>query len=187
MKPPARRERPPLTAHALDHAARQHLERYSTTVVGLRRVLERKAARARAVHGGTRDEADGWIAEILARCARAGLLDDEAFARAKTKSLSLRGSSARAIRAKLSQSGVPSALLQTSLQELKANAPDAEETAAWEWARRRRLGPFRLDASFEARKEHRNRDLGAMARKGFGFSLARKVIDAEDIPDSALA
>jgi regulatory protein len=45
-------------------------------------------------------------------------------------------------------------------------------------ARRRRLGPFR---KAEARAEHRLRDLAAMARAGFAYALAEKVIDAEEI------
>ena len=47
-------------------------------------------------------------------------------------------------------------------------------------ARRRRLGPFRLE---EARKDKRLRDLATMARAGFAFDLAKKVIDAAS-PDA---
>jgi regulatory protein len=44
-------------------------------------------------------------------------------------------------------------------------------------ARRRRLGPFRT----AARAQHRLRDLAAMARAGFAYDLAKKVIDSEEI------
>ena len=47
-------------------------------------------------------------------------------------------------------------------------------------ARRRRLGPFRLP---EQRADRRTKDLAAMARAGFAFDVARKVIDATD-PDA---
>ena len=42
------------------------------------------------------------------------------------------------------------------------------------------LGPFRPDKD---RKDKRLRDLAAMARAGFAFDIARKVIDAKD-PDA---
>src|SRR5207302_10704376 len=42
--------------------------------------------------------------------------------------------------------------------------------------RRRRLGPYRA----KDRKDHRNRDLATMARAGFDYDLAKKVIDAVD-------
>ena len=47
-------------------------------------------------------------------------------------------------------------------------------------ARRRRLGPFRLEKD---RKDKRLRDLAAMARAGFAFDVAKKVIDAAS-PDA---
>ena len=61
-------------------------------------------------------------------------------------------------------------------QELDTDPQQREWQAAVALARRRRLGPFRK----KERKEHRNRDLAAMARGGFDFDLARKVIDAEE-------
>jgi regulatory protein len=45
-------------------------------------------------------------------------------------------------------------------------------------ARRRRLGPYRPEADREARRE---KDLAALARAGFGYDIARTVIEASDI------
>ena len=61
-------------------------------------------------------------------------------------------------------------------QELDTDPKQREWQAAVALARRRRLGPFRQ----KDRKEHRDRDLAAMARGGFEYQLARKVIDATD-------
>ena len=47
-------------------------------------------------------------------------------------------------------------------------------------ARRRRLGPYR---PAEARKDQRLRDLATMARAGFAYDVARKVVDAAS-PDA---
>ena len=57
---------------------------------------------------------------------------------------------------------------------------DAELAAAVRLAQRKRLGPFRPAA---LRAGHRDRDLAAMARAGFDYATARRVIDAES-PDT---
>ena len=64
-------------------------------------------------------------------------------------------------------------------QELDTDPKQREWQAAVALARRRRLGPFRQ----KDRKEHRDRDLATMARGGFDYQLAKKVIDARD-PDA---
>ena len=52
-----------------------------------------------------------------------------------------------------------------------------ELQAAIALARRRRLGVYRLAA---ARADYRDRDLAALARAGFSYDIARRVIEAED-------
>ena len=49
--------------------------------------------------------------------------------------------------------------------------------AALAFARRRRLGPFRTTAS---RAEHREKDLAKLARQGFAYETARRIIDADE-------
>jgi regulatory protein len=51
---------------------------------------------------------------------------------------------------------------------------DLDLTAARRFVQRRRLGPFR---TAPAREGQHNRDLAAMARAGFAFGVARKVLE----------
>ena len=51
---------------------------------------------------------------------------------------------------------------------------------ALRYARRRRLGPYRPDGE---RAERRARDLAALDRQGFGYAVACRVIDAEDLDE----
>ena len=55
-------------------------------------------------------------------------------------------------------------------QELDTDPRQREWQAAVALARRRRLGPFRQ----KERKEHRDRDLAAMARGGFEYDACQK-------------
>ena len=176
MRRPAR----PITARYLQNAATTYLERYPTTAEGLRRVLDRRVARARTAEAPIVADVERVIAGIVARFVAAGVVDDKAFAQTKARALHRRGTSGRLTRQKLKLAGVDPDTLDQAMagldQELDTDPRQREWKAATALARRRRLGPFRA----KDRKEHRNRDLAAMARAGFDYELARKVIDAVD-------
>ena len=158
----------------LENAALHYLKRYAATSSQLQRVLVRKVDRSLKFHGGDRSEALRWIDELLARLVRSGLLDDEAYAGMKAHSLRASGRSSRMIAQKLRMKGVAADVVAQKLAD--ATADLSEEEAARIWARKKRLGPFRTNA--QSRQESRQRDLAALARAGFSFGIARKVIDA---------
>ena len=171
----------PVTAKYLQNAAAFYLERYPTTAEGLRRVLTRRVRRAEMLDAPVVDNVKQVIDAIVARFVDAGVIDDKAFAQTKARALHRRGTSTSLMRRKLQMAGVDGATLDKAMvgldEELHADPRRREWTAAVALARRRRLGPFRL----KERKEHRARDLAAMARGGFDYQLARKVIDAVDL------
>ena len=176
MKKPAR----PITAQYLQNAATFYLERYPSTAEGLRRVLNRRVRRAEMAEAPIIDNVKQAIEAIIARFVAAGMIDDQAFAQTKARALHRRGTSSRLTRQRLKLAGVDEDTLDKAMagldQELDTDPRQREWQAAVALARRRRLGPFRE----KERKEHRNRDLAALARAGFDYELARKVIDAAD-------
>ena len=167
------------TAESLRAWALHYLERYATSSAHLRRLMLDKAARARAVYGAEAGAGPGEVEALLRRLEAMGLLDDAAFARARARALHRRGTSARSIRAALAQKGVPREIAETAVAALAQEADEPELAAALAYARRRRLGPYRDDADLRAAL--RERDLAALGRRGFGYDLARRVIDAEDL------
>ena len=176
MKRPAR----PITPRYLQNAATFYLERYPSTAEGLRRVLERRVARARIADAPIVENAERVIAEMVAKFVAAGVIDDKAFAQTKARALHRRGTSNRLTRQKLKLAGIDGDTLDQAMagldQELDTDPSQREWKAATALARRRRLGPYRA----KDRKDHRNRDLAAMARAGFDYDVAKKVIDAVD-------
>jgi regulatory protein len=173
----------PITAKYLQNAATFYLERYPSTAEGLRRVLNRRVAKAKMAEAPIIDNVKQTIDAIVAKFVDAGVIDDQAFAQTKARALHRRGSSNRVTRQKLKVAGVDGDTLDQAMagldQELDTDPRQREWQAAVALARRRRLGPFRQ----KDRKARRNRDLAAMARGGFDYQLAKKVIDAPD-PDS---
>lgn len=176
-----RRPRGPLKKSSLENAALHYLERHASSVEGLRRVLARRVERAAREERCDREEATGWVEEIVARFARSGLVDDRLFAEGKVSSRRRRGDSARRIRLTLREKGVDPALIDEALADADGDDRGAAELeAAWRLARRRRLGPYRAPAD---REQARDRDLAALARAGFDLGTARSVIDADAPPE----
>ena len=176
MKRPAR----PITAKYLQNAATAYLERYPSSAEGLRRVLDRRVRKAAMAEAPIAENVERVIAEIVAKFVAAGVVDDKAFAQTKARALHRRGTSGRLTRQKLKLAGIDTETLDKAMagldQELDTDPRQREWQAAVALARRRSLGPFRI----KDRQDHRNRDLAAMARGGFDYDLARKVIDAPD-------
>lgn len=158
----------------LENAALHYLKRYAATRSQLQRVLTRKVDKSLKFHGGDRAEALGWMEALIARLIRNGLLNDEAYARMKAHSLRASGRSSRMIAQKLKLKGVAAETVQQKVADARAEV--SEEDAARIWARKKRLGPFRKD--LQTRQDHRQKDLAALARAGFAFGIAKKVIDS---------
>jgi regulatory protein len=149
----------------------------------------RRVERSAMLHDTDREEGAKAVDALVARFLSAGLLDDRAYAEARTASLHRQGKGVRAIRQALAQKGVSpddaAAALDALTAEIGPTDPEAagiglreaDFAAAVTYARRRRLGPYRS----AARADNRERDLAALGRQGFGYDTARRVIEAEDV------
>lgn len=169
-----------VSARSLENAAVFYLQRFSASTERLRRVLRRRVERSARIHPDVdRDAAEAWIEAIVAKFQRLGLLDDARHAETRAGALFRRGESRRAIAARLRAEGVDRDTLGAALEGLTDEAPDPDLAAAATLARRKRLGPYR--ASAQDRADNRKRDMAALARKGFGPSVALAVLDAADV------
>ncbi len=169
------------TQQSLENAALYYLGRFASSEKSLRRVLENKLRRALlhspefAADHAAQKTLRTAIDAIIAKHHKLGILNDATYAAMKTANLRRAGKSARVIRQKLAQKGIGENVARQALAG-NEDEPDAEATelkAAREFARRRKLGPFRKkDADILMRKK----ELAAMARAGFGIDVARKAL-----------
>jgi len=173
MAPTSPVRRPPgqVTTAYLQRAALAYLERFASSAETLRRVLTRKVRRRCRLRGEDAEAFLPMVEEVVRRSVASGLLDDRRYAQGRVAGLRRCGASARAIGAKLAAKGVSRETVAAAIGEDERS----EAEAAWALARRRRLGPYRPGE----RGAFREKDLAAMARAGFGFALARSVIDGE--------
>lgn len=183
-----RRPPRPLGRAALEELALAYVARFATSAGKLETYLSRKLRER-----GWDDGADGTgepdgaaaqraVAEILDRFIANGYVDDEGFARGRSRSLTARGYGPRRVDAALREAGIA--------EDLRAAArPDErrQRQAALDMARKRGFGPFdRADkppddakAGYEALAQTRAREdkqLAAMLRAGHSFDIARVVL-----------
>lgn len=181
--PPAARKKPKkISPEYLERAALFYLERYSSSAENLRRVLDRKVRRSIQEHGEPEaTKAAEWIAAVLAKLQRNGLLNDLAFAESRVRSLYAAGKPLGRIRQTLAVKGVSKPDIEAALERLRdeAETPISDLPAAVAFARRRKLGPYRSDPV--QRREMRQKDLGALARRGFSQTMATKILNAESV------
>jgi regulatory protein len=165
------------TPERLGRAALHYLERYASSAENLRRVLMRRVHRSAMIHGTDPEEGRAAIDDIISRYRDAGLLDDAAYAEMRVRTLHRRGASRRLIGARLAERGVARDDIDRALEALDADSPAPDLEAACNYARRRRLGPWR----HADRTAHRERDLAALGRQGYSMDIALKVVDAADV------
>lgn len=168
----------PVTAEALEASALFYLERFASSSANLRRVLLRRVRRSAELHGTDAAAGTRLVDALVERFLRTGLLDDRAYAEAKSASLHRRGASSRVIAARLAGKGVERTLIEAMLRDpADETRPGGDLAAAAALVRRRRLGPYRDPA---LREQYRQKDLGTLARAGFGQALAQRVLGAAD-------
>jgi regulatory protein len=174
-----------VTAKSLENAALHYLQRFATSAENLRRVLMRRVERSVRAHDTDRDDTDREVGAALVdalveRFVAAGLVDDRVYAEGRALSLHRRGTAARVIRGRLRQKGVGDDDIEAALATVAEEHPDGDLAAAVNLARRRRLGPYR---STGPEPDRRQRELAALARAGFSYDIARRVLDGDGIDE----
>ena len=172
LRPPRR-----LAPADLKGAALDYLDRFAAPRARLRQVMLRKIRNSVRAHGDDPAPLIAALDETIQWLEASGFLSDRAYAEARARSLSARGTSRAHIIAKLSAKGVESDTARAAVDRLAMEYEEPEIEAARRYARRRRLGPYRN--ADDTRAECRDKDLAAMARAGFAGRVARQIIDAE--------
>jgi len=147
--------------------ALHYVGKYATTQSKLAGYLTRKIRER-----GWEDEHSADIAELTEQFTSLGYINDAQFAEARSRSFVHRGFGGRRLNEDLRASGIGDA----DAIHAKAHMDDSIFTAAHNFARRKRLGPFAQEA---APQEKRNKQLNAFMRAGHSFELAKRFVYAE--------
>ena len=180
-KPPKKREyksrerKPPkpLTETKMRDLALHYVGRYATTAHKLKMYLGRKL-RERGWEG----ERPADIDALVDRFVEMKYIDDALFASQKAASLTARGYGNRRVGEALYTAGIS----EKDGEKAKRSADNARVESALKMARKRRFGPF---ASEAAEPDKRQKQLQAMLRGGHDFSIARRIVFADNMADIA--
>ncbi len=180
---PARREKKPprkITESYLHNAGLHYLQRFAAGTAHFRTVMMRKIDRSCHWHKDqNRAQCAEMLESLIEKFVDLGLLNDSAYARGMVVSLRRRGLSARMIHAKLSAKGLNSEQIKQALENydeetMGERRHNVELSAALRLARRKKIGPYRRSDSREGAFE---RELGILARAGYGYDIAKQVVD----------
>ncbi|MEI9953735.1 MAG: RecX family transcriptional regulator [Pseudomonadota bacterium] len=160
-----------MTRAGLEASALRYLERFDCSVARLRKVLSERIAKAARAGVAEAAAAPAIVEELLLRYQSSGLIDDQRFAKNFAARQRDRGMSGRRIEQKLRARGISAEVVQELLPRSESAAVELE--AARAFARRRRLGPHRKP---DAREAYRQKDLMALARAGFNYDTASRVV-----------
>ena len=157
------------TPRMLSWARNATLSRLERRMMTERELSEAIVKKAKAKFEDVTDEQLKAIsAAAVALAYEQKALDDGAYARQKTQSAVRNGKSKRFIAQTLSAKGVDTEVAATALQETD------DLYAAVVFARKRAFGPFRRGEADEKRKA---KELSALARNGFGFTIGNAVFE----------
>lgn len=172
-----------ITETYLHNSGLYYLQRYATTVAQFRKIMLRKIDNSCRHHPDQDREVCVLLLDaLIEKFVRAGLLNDDGFARGSVISLRRRGLSQRMILMKLQNKGLSETQIKAALasfnDENETDAKSLELEGAMKLARKKKVGPYSNGATYD-----RNKALGAFARAGFSMDVIRQVLamDSDDI------
>jgi len=183
-QPEKKRRRPITSEEALKDLALTYAIRYPGTVGKMRRYLDQKMRDAVAANECQASNARAWVDAVIATLVRIKVLDDAVYAGNRARTLQRRGRALSVIARDLQHKQAEPTAIESAVTELRAESADPDWKAAVNLARKKRLGPFgtALETSDrESRMKLRQKQLATLARSGFAFDLARRIVDARDV------
>ncbi len=170
VRPNRRQERRPrpLDKARLEELALAYVARFATSAARFEAYLKRKLRER-----GWDDEGEPEIEGLVLRYVELGYIDDVTYARARAGGLLRRGYGQRRVDQALGAAGISAEIRA----DLRVNAGE-ERAAALAMAKKRRFGPFGLQAPDRARRE---KQIAALLRAGHPLDSARVLVDAANV------
>ncbi len=168
-KPP-----PPLDDTRLRGLALHYVGKYATSRAKLATYLARKVRER-----GWSNERPADLDALVEQFAELGYVNDAQFAEARSRSFVARGYGKRRLDEDLRASGIA----ESESAEASDHMAENEFTAAQNYARRKRIGPY---ASEIAPREKQQKQLQGFLRAGHGLELAKRFVRAspgDEVPE----
>ncbi len=177
-----RRKPKKITPTYLHNAGLYYLERFSASKKHFKVVMMRKVKRSCMEHPEQDyDACKSMVDEVADKFERLEILNDDVYARAVVTSLRRRGLSKTMIINKMRMKGIDAEKAMEELSKVDAQSQEDENpelSAALKLARKKKIGPYFMGEVQDIKKS-----LGILARAGFSYDIAKKVLEYEEDPE----
>ncbi|MDC3152340.1 RecX family transcriptional regulator [Pelagibacteraceae bacterium] len=160
---------------ALKDLAYSYIEKYSPSKQQLKVHLMKKVL-FKFKSTKSKKEISGLIDKIIVNLEQNKFLNDELYSDSKSRSLLRRGYSLNKINQSLRMKGIDQKYIQLSLDKIKNKEIEPDFVSALKLCKRRRIGAIRPNAN---RELFYKKDMGVLARAGFGYELSKRVLTLE--------
>ena len=167
-----------ITKRYLYNSGLYYLQRYPASTHHFHRVMSRKIDKSLAHHQEPpREDCLQWLQSITAELADLGYLNDDLYLTAMVRSYRRKGLALKAIQAKLIPKGFSGSTIQDAVQNIDAENENThgEYEAAKIFIRRKKLGAYD-----EKNRFSEEQSLGKLARAGFSYDIAKKILEHKD-------
>jgi len=163
------------TKTRLRNIALYYLERFESSEDNLRMVLKRRIDKYCLFNKEySPQQAYQWVEEIVDECLKHNFVNDERFAEIKISAYLNAGKPRRYIEQKLKAKGIDDGIIERILTERDYS----EREIAFNFAQKKKIGRFRLDA--EERIIKRQKDMGTLLRAGFNYDIVKEILDGDE-------
>ncbi len=175
-----------ITERYLYNSGLYYLQRFTASSEHFRFIMMRKINKS-CKHHTEQDleECKKHLDKVITDFIKLGHLNDDAYCTGMVTSMRRRGLSRKMISTKLQQKRLPSDLIEKTLNHIDEQNSDNENPdlrAAVLHAKKKRLGAFaHTDKKLndEEQEKAKNRTLGSLARAGYSFGIAQRVLDMD--------
>lgn len=172
FKPPKK-----ISERYLYNSGLAYLQRFPASSYHFKTVMMHKIDKSCRYHTAQdRETCEKWLDALVSQFQELGLLDDKAYLKGMVTTYRRRGLSTMQIKLKLGQKGYTADDIQKQIKNYDRDEFDSDKNgelyAALTFARKKRLGPYDIDE-----RKTFDKALGAMARAGYSFDIAKKVLE----------
>lgn len=157
-----------------------YLQRYPASSMHFKSVMSRKIKKSCRFHEEQDyDQCVALLTPVIAKFLELGLLDDSAYLKGMVISLRRKGLGANNIKMRLQQKGYKGEEVLEALKDYDKEEFDTDQEGDFHagliYARKKRLGPYDVLGRKTPEKA-----LAAMARAGYSYGIAKKILELND-------
>ena len=160
---------------SLKDLAYSYLEKYSPSKQQLKVYLLKKYL-TKIKGTNSKKEVSSIIDEIILGLEKNRVLNDQLFSDSKARMFLKRGYSINKINQSLRNKGIENKFIKQSIDKIKEDNIEPDFNSALKLCKRRRIGPLRPE---DNRELFYKKDMGILARNGFGFDLSKRVLNLD--------